>query len=59
MTRKDFEFIAGVIRTLDSSVRVEVAEKFARMCAGENSGFKFPRFYKACGVNVTVTGQSV
>lgn len=53
MTRKDFQFIADVIRELPASMREEVAQKFARELPRTNGGFKPERFLRACGVETS------
>lgn len=49
MTRKDYEMIAGVIRSLNvtDEQRLEIANQFARRLAGTNGQFKSDRFVDA------------
>lgn len=49
MSRKDFELIAGVIRSLNvnEEQRLEIANQFARRLSSTNAGFKPSRFVEA------------
>lgn len=51
MTKKDFIFIAAVIRSLPDSIREEVAVKFADRLGEANALFKTNRFLVACGAD--------
>jgi hypothetical protein len=52
MTRKDFETIAGIIRSIsDTTERKGTALLFAAYLAGTNPRFDKNKFIAACGVN--------
>lgn len=48
MTKKDFELIARIIRSLPSCVREMVANYFVAGLGQENPAFQPARFLKAC-----------
>lgn len=55
MTKKDYELIAGVIRSIGvngiESDRVDMAQAFARALEDTNPRFDRDRFLAACGVD--------
>lgn len=54
MTRKEFELIASVIKSLDSSVQFEVAKAFADRLVLINPRFDRDKFYDACMDSITL-----
>ena len=48
MSRKDYELIATVIRSLEPTDRPYLAERFAEALAGTNERFDHSRFLAAC-----------
>lgn len=60
MTRKDFELIARVVRTISNEdARLEAAQQFAVALAATNSRFNIARFIEACGITYTATARRV
>jgi hypothetical protein len=50
MTRKDYELIATVVRSVaDKETRRLIAEAFARLLAQDNARFRPATFLAACG----------
>jgi hypothetical protein len=52
MSRAQFFFIAGVIKTLPPECRTLVAYKFARALMGTNRDFKMATFIEACDTDI-------
>jgi len=54
MTRKDYKFIAGVLKeALESKeLNSKAIKRFANALANENARFNRNRFYTACGIKI-------
>jgi hypothetical protein len=54
MSKRQFTYIAEVIRTLPPECRVLVTWKFARALMGTNKEFKMDEFITACGSDMEI-----
>lgn len=53
MTRKQFVALAAVVaRTIEPGERLRLAREIGEVCAATNPGFKWGRWWDACGVKL-------